>query len=167
MLISFLISQQNHIARIRRCIGNICQRYGEAVCAENELPPGEKLYGIFPLRMLWSRLQRRNCGTCNLGIPGQICEPGGQSGGGGKLFAGEDKGLCPIRRRRQPCLNCTEWEREVADCICLFGLHHLEAFPVDTHIRQALEAPLPERVSQTEGTGELRACCSSTSFSMN
>ena len=28
MLISFLISQQNHIARIRRCIGNICERYG-------------------------------------------------------------------------------------------------------------------------------------------
>ena len=29
---------------------------------------------------------------------------------------------------------------KVADCICLFGLHMLEAFPVDTHIRQALNA---------------------------
>ena len=31
---------------------------------------------------------------------------------------------------------------KVADCICLFGLHQLDAFPVDTHIRQALDAPL-------------------------
>ena len=28
---------------------------------------------------------------------------------------------------------------KVADCICLFALHKLEAFPVDTHIRQALD----------------------------
>ena len=29
---------------------------------------------------------------------------------------------------------------KVADCICLFGLHKMEAFPIDTHIRQALDA---------------------------
>lgn len=28
---------------------------------------------------------------------------------------------------------------KVADCICLYGLHMLEAFPVDTHIKQVLE----------------------------
>lgn len=27
----------------------------------------------------------------------------------------------------------------MADCICLFALHHLQACPVDTHINQALE----------------------------
>ena len=29
---------------------------------------------------------------------------------------------------------------KVADCICLFALHQLDAFPIDTHIRQALDA---------------------------
>ena len=33
---------------------------------------------------------------------------------------------------------------KVADCICLFSLHHFEAFPVDTHIRQALDGYYPE-----------------------
>lgn len=28
---------------------------------------------------------------------------------------------------------------KVADCICLYGLHKLEAFPIDTHIEQILE----------------------------
>ncbi|MBQ9885474.1 MAG: 8-oxoguanine DNA glycosylase [Lachnospiraceae bacterium] len=30
--------------------------------------------------------------------------------------------------------------RKVADCVCLFGLHHIEAFPIDTHIKQILAA---------------------------
>ncbi len=29
---------------------------------------------------------------------------------------------------------------KVADCICLFALHQMDAFPVDTHIRQVLDA---------------------------
>ena len=29
MIVSFLISQQNNIVRIRRCIENICREYGE------------------------------------------------------------------------------------------------------------------------------------------
>lgn len=33
---------------------------------------------------------------------------------------------------------------KVADCICLFALHHLQAFPVDTHIKQALEKHYPQ-----------------------
>ena len=33
---------------------------------------------------------------------------------------------------------------KVADCICLFALHHLEAFPVDTHIKKVLDEQYPE-----------------------
>ena len=29
---------------------------------------------------------------------------------------------------------------KVADCICLFALHHMDAFPVDTHIQKVLNA---------------------------
>ena len=34
MIISFLISQQNNIVRIRRCIQNICEKYGEKKVTE-------------------------------------------------------------------------------------------------------------------------------------
>ena len=33
---------------------------------------------------------------------------------------------------------------KVADCICLFALHQMDAFPVDTHIKKALELHYPE-----------------------
>ncbi len=33
--------------------------------------------------------------------------------------------------------------KKVAGCICLFGLHHIDAFPIDTHIRKVLDRYYP------------------------
>lgn len=33
---------------------------------------------------------------------------------------------------------------KVAECVCLFALQHVDAFPVDTHIRQILQAHYPQ-----------------------
>ena len=33
--------------------------------------------------------------------------------------------------------------KKVADCICLFALHDIEAFPIDTHIKQVLAEYYP------------------------
>jgi len=33
---------------------------------------------------------------------------------------------------------------KVANCICLFGLHHIDAFPIDTHIKQILNTYYPK-----------------------
>ena len=33
---------------------------------------------------------------------------------------------------------------KVADCICLFGLHHVDAFPIDTHVKTILREHYPE-----------------------
>ena len=33
---------------------------------------------------------------------------------------------------------------KVAECICLFALHHVEAFPIDTHVKQMLEENYPD-----------------------
>lgn len=34
--------------------------------------------------------------------------------------------------------------KKVANCICLFGLHHIDAFPIDTHVKQILAAHYPD-----------------------
>ena len=42
---------------------------------------------------------------------------------------------------------------KVAECICLFGLHHIDAFPIDTHIRQMLDAHYPKGFPLTRYRG--------------
>ena len=42
-------------------------------------------------------------------------------------------------KAKEELLKCYGVGEKVADCICLFALHDLDAFPVDTHIRQVLD----------------------------
>lgn len=47
--------------------------------------------------------------------------------------------LMPYSTAKEELLKLYGVGEKVADCICLFALHQLEAFPVDTHINQALQ----------------------------
>ena len=62
MIVSFLISQQNNIVRIRRCIRNICESYGEEkVTAQGEV------YHAFPRPEALAFLDEDELKACNLG----------------------------------------------------------------------------------------------------
>lgn len=141
-IVSFLISQNNNILRIRRSIEALCRRYGKKI--EISAAEGKSCYS-FP-------------------IPEAIAE-GGLDGLQGLGLGYRDKYILKMARR------CSEKEgkawlkqlerssyeetrrlltaefgigKKVADCVCLFALGHVEAFPVDTHIRQILETHYPE-----------------------
>ena len=46
-----------------------------------------------------------------------------------------------LRQAKEPKRHLLEVKgigNKVADCICLFGLYHLDAFPIDTHVRNIL-----------------------------
>ena len=45
----------------------------------------------------------------------------------------------PYKKAREALMEIYGVGGKVADCICLFALHQLDAFPVDTHIRQVLD----------------------------
>ena len=50
--------------------------------------------------------------------------------------------ICRFRyycRAKQELMKLSGVGEKVADCICLFALHHMDAFPIDTHIRQVLD----------------------------
>lgn len=134
MIVSFLISQQNHIQRIRRCIDTICRTYGEKL--ENSRG-GE--YYAFPTPQALAGLPEDGLMACNLGYRSKYVVRTARAVAEGEWDL-EAVRLLPYPKAREELLKLFGVGGKVADCICLFALHHLEAFPVDTHIRQAMEA---------------------------
>lgn len=134
MIVSFLISQQNNIARIRRCIENICERYGERLVNCR----GEIFYA-FPAPEVLADLEENALMECNLGYRSKYVVRTAKSVVTGEIDL-EAVSKFPYREAREELLKLFGVGKKVADCICLFALHKLEAFPVDTHIDQALQA---------------------------
>ncbi|MCM1261492.1 MAG: 8-oxoguanine DNA glycosylase [Butyrivibrio sp.] len=132
MIVTFLISQQNNIARIHKCINNICERYGEKRTSKE----GKDFY-TFPTPESLSGLEEDALMECNLGYRSKYVVRTAKS------VVNKDADLAAIQKMpyeeaRAELLKLYGVGAKVADCICLFALHHLQAFPIDTHINQAL-----------------------------
>ena len=133
MIVSFLISQQNNIVRIRRCIQNICERYGD-----KKVNFRGDIYYAFPTPEALAVLEEDALKECNLGYRSKYVVRTAKSIVAGDVdLAAIEK--MPYKKAKEELLQLFGVGEKVADCICLFGLHHLQAFPIDTHIRQALE----------------------------
>nr|WP_317378212.1 DNA glycosylase [uncultured Faecalimonas sp.] len=133
MIVSFLISQQNHITRIRKCIRNLCEAYGE----ERKSDSGEVFY-TFPGPEKLAGLDEDALKACNLGYRSKYVVRTAKSIAEGEVDLEEIRQL-PYAKVKKELLKLFGVGEKVADCICLFALHHLQAFPVDTHISQALQ----------------------------
>lgn len=134
MIVSFLISQQNNIVRIRRCIQNISERYGEEKRNRN----GETYYA-FPRPEALAFLDEDALKECNLGYRSKYVVRTARSIALGEVDLDEVSGMS-YKKAKEELLKLFGVGEKVADCICLFALHHLQAFPVDTHIQQAMQA---------------------------
>ena len=134
MIISFLISQQNNITRIKRCIENISQEFGEKKVSSTGVE-----YYTFPTAQALASATEEQLRECNLGYRAEYVLDTAR-----KVYFGDISldGLYDMKYKaaRKELLKLYGVGEKVADCICLFGLHQLDAFPVDTHIRQALDA---------------------------
>ena len=137
MIISFIISQQNNIKRIRKCVRLLCETYGEKKTAQN----GIDYYG-FPTPYALSKASVEDLYACNLGYRSRyIYETANavlrQEIDLESLFA------LDYAEANKELLKLCGVGKKVADCICLFALHKTEAFPKDTHINKVLAAQYP------------------------
>lgn len=137
-IVSFLISQQNNIKRIRRSIDELCTRFGKEV----KTPDGV-VYHAFPTPDALAVLDDDSLMACGLGYRSKYVVQTARDVASGKVDLDRIQTMSEKKAKEQ--LKCLYGVGEkVADCICLFALHQLNAFPIDTHIRQALQKHYPK-----------------------
>ncbi len=132
-MVSFLISQQNNIKRIRHCIELLCNTYGEEYLFEN----GEKYYG-FPTPEKLALLEDDDLKACNLGYRSKYVVRTAKAIVSGEVDL-EAIQEASHKDAKKMLLSCYGIGEKVADCICLFALQHLDSFPIDTHIKQVMD----------------------------
>jgi len=133
MIVSFIISQNNNIPRIKNSIEAICKKAGFEVgdTKEYRLPkPFETKPDFFLDKSL------------GLGYRDQYLEELYEFAKCNPDWV-ESLREMDYETVRKELLKRKGIGPKVADCISLFGLHHIEAFPVDTHVKQLLEKYYP------------------------
>ena len=133
MIISFLVSQQNNIPRIQKCIQTLCERYGE-----EKLNSYGETYYTFPTPQSLAATTEADLRACNLGYRAKYILRTSQSVVHGD-FSLHAVASLSYEEAKNELLKLYGVGIKVAECICLYGLHHLDAFPVDTHIKHVLD----------------------------
>ena len=161
MIVTFLISQQNNIGRIRRCIEALCTRYGEKKVSENGVE-----YHAFPMVSALAEATEEELRGLGLGYRSRYIVETSASCTDREVSLEKIEGMRYYRRAKRELMKLSGVGEKVADCICLFALHHMNAFPVDTHIRQVLEEHYKRGFPNRRYLG-MRGSCSSIFFIMN
>lgn len=137
-IVSFLISQQNNIPRIKKSIQMLCERYGEK---KNNVK-GE-VYYTFPKPEALYQLTDSELKACNLGYRSKYIQKTAMAIVDGSF---DFVGLLNLSYEdaRKELLKLYGVGIKVSECICLYALHHLNAFPIDTHIQKVLDRNYPD-----------------------
>lgn len=133
MIVTFIISQRNNIPRIRKCVEAVCRKFGE-----KRLNGQGRAYDVFPTPEALAETKEEQLRECGLGYRAPYIQKTARMVSRGDVDLSGLHTLDYGNARAELLKLCGVGEK-VADCISLFGLHHMEAFPVDTHIKQMLE----------------------------
>lgn len=141
-LISFLISQNNNIPRIKASIEALCRRHGR----RHYVPTAR---GNFPGAEWWdfpepaSLTDKDKLQGLGLGYRDEYVAAAARAVVSGSLRL-SSLAMGPYEQTRARLKALPGVGDKVADCICLYGLGMAQAFPVDVHIHRVLEREFPE-----------------------
>ncbi|MBR0598064.1 DNA-3-methyladenine glycosylase family protein [Sinanaerobacter chloroacetimidivorans] len=132
-LVSFIISQNNNIPRIKKCIEGICEKFGE----EAGTYRGRK-YFSFPQPEVLAGLSEMDLEPCRLGYRAKyIVETAVKVSAGGTETLNR-MGEASDEEAHSYLLGLSGVGPKVANCISLFSMGKTKSFPVDVWIRRVM-----------------------------
>lgn len=146
-LVSFVISQQNNIKRIKCIIKRLCEKYGR------EIADGQY---SFPDAKTLSALTVKDFEELGTGYRAKYLKKLADDVAQGRINLAEIKAM-PLEEAKKALLNIYGVGIKVANCALLFGFQFIECFPVDVWMKRVLEYypnGLPECFKGYEGIAQ-------------
>ncbi len=133
VLISFIISQNQQIPRIRKIIATICERYGDKIGTYRE-----KDYYSFPDKYRLAELTEEDFRDCKTGFRAAYLYGASKALADGTI---DGSILASMNRNEaeETLKSLKGVGKKVADCTLLFGLGFKAAFPIDVWVKRVME----------------------------
>lgn len=130
-LFSFLCASNTNIPMIRRMLRSLCNRFGEEVLVE-----GQRFHS-FPSAKTLDRASETELRKAGLGYRAKAIKAAAKAIAAGALDLGQLK-KAGYEEARGELLKIYGVGPKIADCVLLFSLEKLDAFPIDVWIARAL-----------------------------
>ncbi len=140
-LCTFIISQNNNIKRIKGIVQRLCESFGDEI-EENvfAFPTAEKMAALTPDDLAPLRAGFRN----------RYLIDAAQKVVSGNVSLEKCRTI-EYDAARSELMKITGVGTKVADCTLLFGLHRIEAFPIDVWMKRAMDKLFPKMTGNDFG----------------
>ena len=130
-LISFIISQNNNISRIKGIIGRLCENFGE------KLGDGNDASYAFPKVEVLASLSREDLAPIRAGFRDRYIIDAAKKVESGDIDL-EKTAKMDYADAQKELMKIKGVGVKVADCVLLYGMHRLESFPKDVWMKRAM-----------------------------
>ena len=135
-LCSFIISQCNNISRIKGIVERLCENFGDPISV------GDKVYYTFPSAERLATLEPEKLACSRSGYRAEYIICAARAVVGGEIDL-EALKKCDYKQAIKALRSIRGVGEKVANCVVLFGLWHMEAFPIDVWMKRALKENFP------------------------
>ncbi len=127
-LITFIISQNNNIGRIKGIVERLCENFGERI---------DETYYTFPKAEKLASLTPDDLAPIRAGFRHRYIIDAAKKVHSGEIDLEKLRDMEYLEAQKE-LMKITGVGVKVADCVLLYGLHRLESFPLDVWMKRAL-----------------------------